>query len=84
VVTPGINFSRRHVRALATAGRVYDLGCEGSGVGHIIQKLNIYLSSTSVRLSSVDHNVSFLISHQISSEITAALRKRLESVDSSL
>lgn len=67
VVTPGINFSRRHVRTPATAGRVYDLGCEGSGIGHIIQKLNIYLSSTS-----------------ISSEITAALRKRLESVDSSL
>ncbi|KIM91286.1 hypothetical protein PILCRDRAFT_507 [Piloderma croceum F 1598] len=67
VVMPGINFSRRHVRAPATAGRVYDLGCEGSGVGNIMQKLNVYLSSTS-----------------ISSEITAALRKRLESIDSSL
>ena len=84
VVTPGADFIRRHVGDPATSSRVYNLDCEGSGIGYIMQNLNIRLSSSSVRFNSIDHDAYFLMFHQVSSEITAVLRKRLEIIDSSL
>jgi hypothetical protein len=53
VVTPVTPLAKRD------ASYLYDVDCEGMGIGHIMQKLNVHLSSGSVRLSFIDHNSYF-------------------------
>jgi len=48
VVTPGNQFVKRDVWNPMMSSRVYDVECEGTGIRHIMQTLNVQLSSSSI------------------------------------
>jgi len=53
VVTPGNQFIVRNIGNPVVSSHVYDFDCEGTGIGHIMQTLNLQLSSSSISSESV-------------------------------